>query len=384
MRAVLLTAAAVLVFSLACAVGAQDSTPAAGAAVQPIQVQGPIVRIKDVARVQGSRDNQLFGLGLVVGLDGTGDSAGARANVQMIANMLDTFGITVNADELRVRNIAAVMVTADIPSSVRGGDRIDVTVSSIGDARSLQGGLLLQTPLQAGNGEVYAAAQGSLSIGGFNVRGGSGAGQLNHAVVAQVPGGAIIERDLQGTFSDGETLSLVLMQPDFTTAARLASVVNQVYGAGTALAEDQATVRVSIPDGQRRGIVSFIAELEKLPVRPDVQARVVINERTGTVVMGSSVRVAAVAVAHGSLSVRVAPTASAAALPDENAETNEFVFDQPEQTGQTEQVMLLDGGSSVQELVDALNAIGAAPRDIIAILQAIKAAGALFGELILL
>lgn len=354
MRTVLLTAVLLLV----CALVSSGQN-----AVEPVQVDGPIVRVKDVARVQGSRDNQLYGLGLVVGLDGTGDSAGARANVQMIANMLDTFGITVEAGDLRVRNIAAVMVTADIPSSVRGGDRIDVTVSSIGDARSLQGGFLLQTPLQAGNGDIYAAAQGSLSIGGLSVGGGGGSSQPSHPVVAQVPGGAIIERDLQGVFSDGESVSLVLKQPDFTTASRLASVVNQVYGAGTALAEDQATIRVTVPNGQRRSLVSFIAELEELPVRPDVQARVVVNERTGTVVMGSTVRVAPVAVAHGGLSVRVEPM--------QNGEP-------------TEHVALLDSGGSVQELVDALNAIGASPRDIIAILQAIKAAGSLFGELVVL
>src|SRR5690554_2579995 len=203
--------------------------------VEPLRYDTPIVQIKDVAQVQGVRDNQIYGLGLVVGLQGTGDGSGSRANVQMIANMLENFGISVSPDDLRMRNIAAVMVTADLPTSLRVGDRIDVTVSSIGDARSLQGGFLLQTPLQAANGQIYAVAQDPVSIGGAAGRG-SGA-QSIHTTVGTVPSGAIVERELQARDLAAEGwVSLVLMEPDFTTAQRLVEVVNAAFGQSLARA----------------------------------------------------------------------------------------------------------------------------------------------------
>src|SRR5690554_5655252 len=371
-----LTLCALLIFT--SVVGAET--------VEPLRYDGPVVRVKDVARIHGVRENQIYGLGLVVGLQGTGDGAGSRANIQMIANMLEGFGITVSANDLRMRNIAAVTVTADLPSSLRSGDRIDVTVSSIGDARSLQGGLLLQTPLQAANGQIFAVAQGSVSIGGFVVRGGGGGAQVNHATVGTIPNGAIVERELMkdDLANDGQ-ISLVLFEPDFTTASRLAKVVNDVYGETLASAYDQSTVDIMVPEEYLSNLVGFIAELEELPIRPDVNARVVINERTGTVVMGASVRVATVAVSHGNLKVQV---------------KNELVVSQPPSlsggstvVGQAStldvdeehsQFTVLGGAPNVQDLVDALNAVGATPRDIIAILQAIKAAGALFGELVII
>lgn len=355
-------------------------------AVEPVRYDVPAVRIKDIARVQGVRENQIYGLGLVVGLQGTGDSTGARANIQMIANMLESFGITVSANELRLRNIAAVMVTADLPTSLRTGDRLDVTVSSIGDARSLQGGFLLQTPLEAANGEIFAVAQGAVSIGGFIVRGGGASAQVNHATVGSVPGGAIVERELETQdFAAGGSISMVLLEPDFTTASRLVQVINAVYEEGIARARDQATVEIEVPAGYLHNVVGFIAELEELPVQPDVNARVVINERTGTVVMGASVRIATVAVAHGNLRVQIqaAPVISQPLPLSEgisviDREISIEVEDEPSQFA------VLGGTSNVQDLVDALNAVGASPRDIIAILQAVKAAGALFGELIIL
>jgi len=347
--------------------------------VEPIRYDTPIVRVKDVARVQGVRDNQIYGLGLVVGLQGTGDGSGARANIQMIANMLENFGISVSPDDLRMRNIAAVMVTADLPTSLRVGDRIDVTVASIGDARSLQGGFLLQTPLQAANGQVYAVAQGPISLGGVAGRGSSA--QSVHTTVGTVPNGAIVEREVQARdlAADG-TLSLVLLEPDFTTAHRLVEVVNAVFGQGLARARDQATVEIQVPAGYQGNVVAFIAELEELPVRPDTNARVVVNERTGTVVMGSQVRIAPVAVSHGNLKVQIGAAQNAGMAGGDGGLFREFM--QPEQSYGTTTV--LGGAPSVQELVDALNAVGASPRDIIAILQAVKAAGALYGELIIL
>lgn len=363
---------------------------AAAAAVFPTasaaRLEIPAVRIKDLARVQGVRENQIYGLGLIVGLQGTGDGAGARANIQMIANMLEGFGITVSADDLRLRNIAAVMVTADLPTSLRLGDRLDVTVSSIGDSRSLQGGFLLQTPLEAANGQIFAVAQGPVSIGGFAVRGG-GSGQTNHTTVGIVPNGAIVERELRAPdFAENGILSMVLLEPDFTTAARLAQVINDVYEVDLARARDQAAVEVRVPSQYLNNVVGFIAELEELPVQPDVNARVVINERTGTVVMGSSVRLAAVAVAHGNLRVQVQGEAGLSQFSGfteegDGALQREF---KAGTEGQGDQVAFFDAATDVQDLVDALNAVGADPRDIIAILQAIKAAGALFGELIII
>lgn len=353
--------------------------------IEPLRYDTPIVRVKDVARIHGVRENQIYGLGLVVGLQGTGDGSGSRANVQMIANMLEGFGVTVSPNDLRMRNIAAVMVTADISTAVRTGDRINVTVSSIGDARSLQGGFLLQTPLQAANGQIFAVAQGPVSIGGFVVRGGGSGAQVNHATVGMVPNGAIVERDIDSTFEDDGLISLVLTEPDFTTAARLVSVINQAYNSDLAWAVDQATVQIHVPINSRDNIVGFIAELEELPIRPDVNARVVINERTGTVVMGSSVKIAKVAVSHGNLSVRVESSTSVSQPPPfSNGQTVVTTETSLEVEEPQNQFTVLDGGSDVQDLVDALNAIGASPRDIIAILQAVKAAGALFGELIII
>lgn len=354
--------------------------------IEPLQYDTPIVRVKDVARVLGVRDNQIYGLGLVVGLQGTGDGTGARANIQMIANMLEGFGITVSSNDLRMRNIAAVTVTADLPSSLRSGDRLDVTVSSIGDARSLQGGFLLQTPLQAANGQTFAVAQGAVSIGGFVVRGGGGGAQVNHATVGTVPNGAIVERELikDDLAADGH-ISLVLLEPDFTTASRLVQIVNEVYDQKLASAYDQGTVDIIVPEEYSENVVGFIAELEELPIRPDVNARVVINERTGTVVMGASVRVATVAVSHGNLRVQIQSELVVSQPPAMSGGSTVVGQDSTLDVDEDHsQFTVLGGAPNVQELVDALNAVGATPRDIIAILQAIKASGALFGELVII
>lgn len=344
--------------------------------------EAPIVRVKDIARVQGVRANQLYGLGLVVGLNGTGDGSGSLANLQMVANMLEKFGITVSADDLKLKNVAAVMVTATIYSSVRTGDQIDVVVSSIGDARSLQGGYLLQTPLQAANGQIYAVAQGQLSIGGIAARGGSSRSQ-NHPTVAMIPNGAIVEQEIPHSHSSGDEIELVLMEPDFSTAARLVETINQAFEQDLAWARDQSTVIVKIPGEYADNSVGMIARLEELPIRPDTKARVVINERTGTVVMGADVRIATVAVSHNNnLSVRVGTYWSQMPeyLGDPAAGVN---FNTGANTAEGSMV-LVSGNTNVEDLVNALNAIGASAQDIIAILQAIKAAGALYGDLIIM
>lgn len=346
--------------------------------------EAPLVRAKDVARIQGTRDNQLTGLGLVIGLSGSGDGTGTIANVQMIANMLERFGITVDADALRLRNVAAVMVTADISSSVRNGDRIDVTVSSIGDARSLQGGVLLQTPLQAANGEIYAVAAGSVSIGGFVVRGGGGSVQQNHTTVGMVPNGAIVEQEIPQNIVEDNKVSLVLQQPDFSTSAQIANTINQMFSPGIAQARDQSTIIVDVPVEYQENVVGFIAELEDVPVRPDVNARVVINERTGTVVMGGNVRLATIALTHGNLNVKVDTSLVVEQPPGFVGETVVGLDYDINVDEQSNNLMLMESNTNVEDLVETLNAIGATPRDIIAILQAIKAAGALYGELIIL
>lgn len=342
----------------------------------------PTVRIKDITRVEGVRDNQLVGLGLVVGLNGTGDSRSSQANIQMVANMLERFNITVTADDLRLRNVAAVMVTADLPAFVRSGDRIDVTVSSLGDARSLQGGFLLMTPLQAPNGEVYAVAQGPVSIGGFNVRASGSGVQQNHTTVGRVVGGAIVERDAPGLVEWNGVIRLVLTQPDFTTAARIAQAINDMFLPDTALALDRSLVEVRVPDLFLANPVEFLAVVEELTVTPDQVARVIINERTGTIVIGHNVRIATVAVAHGNLSVRIESEPVVSQPPAFSEGTTEVVTETRLTVEEGEgQLMVLPSGVTVQELVDALNAIGAGPRDIISILQAIKAAGSLYAEL---
>lgn len=340
----------------------------------------PVVRLKDIARIEGVRSNQLVGVGLVVGLAGTGDGRGA--GIQMVSNMLQKFGISVPVSDLRMRNVAAVSVTAELPPFARPGDTIDVTVSSIGDAKSLQGGFLLQTPLVAADGNVYAAAQGPISIGGFNVGGGGSSVQRNHATVGRIPGGAIVEGSVVSDLVRDGKITLLLHQSDFTTSSRVAAVINQVFTPDTARAVDGSAVEVKVPASYSERVVEFVAMLAELPVVPDTGAKVVINERTGTVVIGHRVRISTVAVAHGGLTVRIQSTETVSQPPSfsegETVVTREVDVDVEEQAGS---LAVLPSGASVDDLVKALNAVGATPRDIIAILQAIKEAGALYGEL---
>lgn len=353
----------------------------AAVAATPAADGVPAVRLKDLARVSNDRPNQLSGLGLVVGLEGTGDSSGAMANVQMTANALARYGVNVSASQLRVKNVAAVMVTADLPAFARTGDQVDVTVSSFGDAKSLQGGVLLLTPLRGVDGQVYAVSQGPVSIGGFNASSGGSKVQKNHPTVGLVPGGALVEREVPNAMAS-DVLTLVLQQPDFTTAARVAQAINRAFTPETARAVDKGTVAVSVPVTYEARPVEFIAALSDLPVTPDVVAKVVVNERTGTIVMGHEVSISPVAVAHGSLSIRVSASAKvsqpAPLSPGRTVVTpaTGIVATEPEARFTT-----LGGGTSVAELIKALNTLGATPRDVVAILQAIKAAGALHGEL---
>lgn len=340
--------------------------------IPAVPVPSLAVRIGDLARLEGLRPNQLVGLGLVVGLEGTGDSRGA--SIQMVSNMLRNFGLAIDPAQLRARNVAAVMVTALLPSLARPGDRVDVTVSSLGDARSLAGGVLLQTPLQGADGEVYAVAQGPLVVGGSTVR--TLTGQRVHPTVGSIPAGAIVERAVPATVAEEGMVRLVLYQPDFTTAARMVEAINRELGEPLAFTQDGAVVTVRLPRAYQNDPALLVARLEQLTITPSTPARVVINERTGTVVLGQHVRIAPVAVAHAGIRVQVGTPAPGAAA--DGAAGSLLPGSSVPATGH---VSVFEASASVGELVEALNAAGVTPRDVIAILEAIRAAGALYAEL---
>lgn len=341
------------------------------------------VRIKDLAHVRGVRRNQLFGYGLVVGLDGTGDDDKTEFTIQSLVSMLEKVGIVVDPGDVKVDNVAAVMVTANLPAFARVGTRIDVLVSSIGNAESLQGGTLLMTPLKAPNGEVYAVAQGPISIGGFAFGGAAGSGvQKNHPTAAQIVGGAIVEKEVPLDLAKSNTIAITLQKPDFTTCLRMAKTIEENMGLGTAKAVDAGTVNVVVPEKLKGEIVPFLAKLENLDLTPDTVAKIVLNERTGTVVMGENVRILTVAVSHGSLSILIKeqPTVSQP-LPFSEGQTVILPQSEVSVTEEKANLMIMPEGVNIGEVVRGLNALGVTPRDLIAILQAIKAAGALQAEL---
>jgi len=338
-------------------------------------------RIKDIAKVQGVRSNQLIGYGLVVGLGGTGDSDKITYTIDSIVNMLKSFDINVSTASLKPKNIAAVMVTAQLPPFVKQGDTIDITVSSVGDAKSLQGGVLIQSPLKAANGAVYAVAQGPVSIGGFAAGGAGGSQQKNSVTVGIISNGAIVEREVPTTMEQKGNVALSLSQPDFTTANRIAETIDQQFGP-IAIAQDAATVVIKVPAEYGDNLVSFISGIEELTVTPDNIARVVVNERTGTVVMGDRVTIDSVAVAQGGLTIKIGSSTSVSQPPPlsggSTVVTTDKTVNVQEQQGN---LILLPASASVGDVVNALNAVGATPRDIISILQAIKSAGALHADL---
>ncbi|MEW6302729.1 MAG: flagellar basal body P-ring protein FlgI [Verrucomicrobiota bacterium] len=343
-------------------------------------------RIKDIAMVAGARDNQLVGYGLVTGLAGDGDKDPVYT-VQSIANMLQRFGITVPPATLSAKNVAAVMVTADIPAFVKNGTRLDVTVSAMGDSKSLQGGVLLQTPLLGADGKVYAVAQGPVAVGGF-VGGAGGAGgatvQKNHPTVAQITSGALVEREIPSQLVRDDFVELLLRDPDFTSAARMAEAINKVFPT-SAFAVDTSSVRVRVPPGHTERPVDFIARLEAIEVVPDIPARIIINERTGTIVATSRIRIAACAVSHGELTITVASSLDVS-HPNPLSQTGETVATPRTDTAVNEargRLIALDEMPTIEKVAAGLNAIGVTPRDMMAIFQTMKQAGALQAELIL-
>ncbi len=347
------------------------------------------VRIKDMAHIEGIAKKQVIGYGLVVGLDGTGDSRRSLMANQSLRNMVKHFGLTLPTNvPLRVKNVAAVMVTAEISPFLKKGNVFDVQVSSMGDAKSLEGGTLLLTPLIAENQEVVAHAQGAISIGGFNIETNGGEKiRQNYALVGRVPNGAILEKNLFPAFKPDSTLYLSLRRPDFTTAFRTAKAINQTFGKTIAQATDAGHIKIDVPpDVKASGnLVQFMASLEKVQVTPDEEARVVVNERTGTIVVGANVSISQVAISHGNLSVEVSsnPIISQPG-PFSRGQTVVVPRTQTQVNVQQSKLSVVNATASVQDVAKALNALGVTPRDMIAIFQALKEAGALKARLIIM
>ena len=343
-------------------------------------------RLKDIVTMQGGSASPLIGYGLVIGLNKSGDKRQTIFSTQTLAAMLERFGVSVPGGQIKVENIAAVLVTTELPPYARSGARLDVTVSSVGDARSLQGGTLLPTPLRGGNGEIFALAQGPLSIGGF---GGGTAGnsvQVNHLTVGRVPSGALVQAGTGATIGAMETLALALRDPDFVSASHVAQAINKELGENLASAVDPGTVVLKVPQEYRTTVPALMARLDTLPVETDTAARVTINERTGTIVVGGYVRIGTAAVAHGNLSVRIT-TKLEVSQPSPLSRTGDTKVVPNEKVDVTEgtaQLVTLEEGTTLDAVVRALNALGASPRDIIAIMQALKAAGALRAEIVIL
>jgi flagellar P-ring protein precursor FlgI len=362
-------------------------------------------RIKDLASIKGIRNNQLVGYGLVVGLNGTGDKAGTGFTIQSLANMIERMGIHVDKNSISVKNVAAVMVTANVPPFARIGNKVDVLVSSVGDAKSLVGGTLLMTPLRGVDRKIYALAQGPISVGGFAVGGAAGGGVTkNHPTVGRISRGAMIEREIRVSVQGRQELVIALSNPDFTTAIRVRDAINTRFGQPLTTTVDSGTLKMQIPVEFQERVVEVVAALETLEVTPDMVAKVVLNEKTGTVVIGENVRISTVAVAHGNLSIQVrehtivSQPAPFAPRPPEGATAEQFELEDgvvaapggqtvvapetevsPQEEGN--RLLVLPTGTTIGELVRALNAIGVTPRDLITIFQSIKAAGALHGEL---
>lgn len=341
------------------------------------------IRIKDIASFEGVRDNQLAGYGLVVGLNGTGDSDQTKFPVQSVANMLERMGVTINRADITVKNVAAVMVTATLPPFAKQGNHLDVLVSSMGDAKSVSGGTLIMTPLKGGDNQVYVVAQGSVLTNSFAFGGQAASAQKNHPTAGRIPNGGLVERELPNVLTGKSTLRLNLSQADFTTASRIAAAINDKFKSPVAATTDPGTVSLKIPDGYTNRTVEFVAALETLEVKPDVQARVVLNERTGTIVMGDNVRISTVAVSHGNLSlvIKETPQVSQPAPLSRTGETVVVPRTELKVEEESRRLTVMPEGASIGDVVRALNLLGVTPRDLIGILQAIKASGALQADL---
>ena len=357
---------------------------AAFAIVAPAPPARAASRIKDLASIEGVRQNQLVGYGIVVGLNGTGDTLNnIPFTRQSLQAMLERLGVNTRGATMRTQNLAAVMVTASLPPFGTQGNRIDITVSSLGDAKSLQGGTLLVTPLLGADGEVYALAQGSVAIAGFSAEGDSAKITRGVPTNGRVPNGAMIEREMAFKMNDMRTLRLSLRTPDFTTSTRIAAAINDFMGADTAEPTDPATVTLQIPAKYNGNMIRLVTEVEQLKVEPDQTARVVVDERSGIIVMGRDVRVSTVAIAQGNLTVTITEQPQVS-QPNALSQGQTVVVPRTGvrvDTGDGNKLALVKEGVTLRELVDGLNALGVGPRDLISILQAIKAAGALQADI---
>jgi flagellar P-ring protein FlgI len=349
----------------------------------PIAARAQIM-LRDLVSIEGVRSNQLVGYGLVVGLQGSGDTLrNSQFTQQSLTAMLERMGVNVSGLQLQTRNTAAVVVSATLPAFARQGTPIDVQVSSLGDAKALTGGTLMVTSLMGADGEVYAVAQGPVVVGGFQAAGAAQSVKQGVQTAGRVPGGAIVEREVQNSLDDLPSLRLALRTPDFTTANRIEEAINAQLGAGTAAASDLGTVDVRVPPAYIHRVTALLARIERIPVKPDVPARVVIDEKSGTIVVGADVKLDPVAVTHGNLVVRVTETPQVSQpAPFSNGQTvvvpntKVEVFDQAEK-----HLQVLHRAVTLQNLVDGLNALGLGPRDLIQVLNALKVSGALHAEL---
>ena len=338
-------------------------------------------RLKDLASVKGVRSNQIIGYGLVVGLRGTGDKQGTQFTTQSLRSLLAKMGISLDPQQIRVANVAAVMVTAKLPAFARTGSTVDAIVSSVGDASSLMGGMLLMTQLLGNDGQIYAVAQGPIAVGGYSAEGGGSSIALNHPTVGTLVGGAIVEREVAHSMVGQEEFEIALHRPDFTTAQRTAARINSEFDAPVAVARDSGTLDLTLPAAYREDAVGFMARVETIEITPDKAARIILNERTGTIVMGDSVRVSTVAVAHGNLTVVVNQINEVSQPgPFSDGETTPIQNTDLETSQDEAQLTVIEETITIGDLVRALNAMGTTPTDLISIIQAIKASGALTAE----
>ncbi len=342
-------------------------------------------RIKDISDIEGVRDNPLIGYGLVVGLNGTGDNISSMVfTEESLIGMLERLGVNTRDGKIKSKNIAAVMVTANLPAFARQGTKIDVMVSALGDAKSLQGGVLLVTPLLGADGEAYAIAQGPVAIGGFTASGDAQSVTKGVPTTGRIAGGAVIEREIPFDFANQKSVKITLRNPDFTTASRITAAINSYLGSVAAKTLDSATVNLELPPTKRDKLIQVLTDIEQLRVQPDQQARVVIDEKSGIVVIGENVRINPIAIAQGNLTIRITETPQVS-QPAPFSTTGDTVVVPRTDIQVDEQaenkLNILKGGVSLQELVDGLNALGVGPRDMISILQAVKAAGALQAEI---
>jgi flagellar P-ring protein precursor FlgI len=364
----------------------KHSTKIVVVAVLALSMAAPLAarsRIKDIGRFAGVRSNSLVGYGLVIGLNKTGDKRQTFFTQQSLVNMLERFGLTINNPSIKVENIAAVMVTASLPAFERMGSRIDVTVASIGDATSLQGGVLLQTPLLGPDGSVYAVADGPLVLGGYSAGSSATSVTVNHPTVGRIPNGGTVEREVfTGLPADTQAMDLILNYADFTNAKRVSDAVNDAFGEAVASPLDSRSVRLLLPQTYRTRPIDFIAMVEAVSVDVDARAKIVINERTGTVVIGNDVRISPVSIAHGNLSIQI-NTQFQVSQPRPFSEGQTVVVPEQQVTAEEQRsnFVTIGDGATVQDLIQALNGLGVTPRDTLAIIEALKSAGALQADL---